>query len=195
MASEPADPSAQLRTGDQPPRPSRTTRFTYKSLDGLTTALTVALVVSALLHLLDVIRQSSAIVTVLRVTGGSMAPADALALDVHAIQLILGQGVTRWVTVILLFFYLPRANRNARSWGLSLRFSPGGTVGWFFVPFANLFKPYSVIEELWQAAELPPTPWQKARTPDLLVWWWGAFLMHGFVGACAGWIALRVNTV
>lgn len=56
----------------------------------------------------------------------------------------------------------------------TISFTPGWVVGWWFVPFANLFKPYLVTKELFEGstpdAELP-------RAPRYLPFW------------CALWIA------
>ena len=48
--------------------------------------------------------------------------------------------------------------------------------GWFFAPFANLFKPYQAIRELWFRA----SDW--AQRPDVLPVWWGVWLISGLTG-------------
>lgn len=61
--------------------------------------------------------------------------------------------------------------RSVPSSGLST--TPGWVVGWWFVPFANLFKPYQVHKELFQAS----TPDDASlRAPAYLGMWWISFI-------------------
>ncbi len=47
-----------------------------------------------------------------------------------------------------------RAHRQLRQLGTQgLQFTPGWGVGWWFVPVANLWKPYQAIKELWVASD------------------------------------------
>ena len=54
--------------------------------------------------------------------------------------------------------------------------SPGWAVGWYFVPFANLVKPYQGMKEAWMASHFRDN-WHGEPTPALLVWWWGLWLV------------------
>lgn len=70
--------------------------------------------------------------------------------------------------VVLCWIYRAMAN----SWALTdfeMEYTPGWAVGWYFVPFANLVKPYAAMKEIWrenveQASERP-------RQNNLTVWW------------------------
>ena len=56
--------------------------------------------------------------------------------------------------IFFFFMWLVRANKNARALGArDMEFTPGWMVGWFFVPLANLFKPYEAVEELYLASD------------------------------------------
>ncbi|HEY8561226.1 MAG TPA: DUF4328 domain-containing protein [Pyrinomonadaceae bacterium] len=69
----------------------------------------------------------------------------------------------------------------------NLEFSPGWAVGWWFIPFANLIKPFQAIRELWNESD-PDFDEETgflqtaAGTPELIGFWWAAFLISGFVG-------------
>ena len=52
-----------------------------------------------------------------------------------------------------------------------LRFTPGWAVGWYFVPIANLWKPYQAMKEIWRASKNPGN-WQAETTSGFLGWWW-----------------------
>jgi hypothetical protein len=53
--------------------------------------------------------------------------------------------------------------------------TPGWAVGWFFIPIANLFKPFDGIREGWQVAT-GAEDWAALPTPPLLRVWWALWL-------------------
>ena len=83
---------------------------------------------------------------------------------------------------IAILVWLYRANRNAHLIGtLEMEVSPGWAVGWFFVPFANLFMPYRAVSEVW-AASGSAVP-GAARPPlALLIGWWLCWLGTNITG-------------
>jgi hypothetical protein len=59
----------------------------------------------------------------------------------------------------------------------------------FFVPFLNLVRPFQVARETWKASDphsTDETSWQNLRTPSLLGWWWGMFLVTSLLRNIAG---------
>ncbi len=71
------------------------------------------------------------------------------------------------VCAIAIGAFLVRANHNARALGgpeHGMTISPGWTVGWFFVPFVNLFRPYQAVKEIWAVS-------QPERSGPLTAWW------------------------
>lgn len=78
--------------------------------------------------------------------------------------------------------WLRRVYRNLGPLGTrSLRFKPGWAVGGWFVPFLNLARPKSIVNDVWRASDpqLPPEmiePPEGARVPSFVNWWWGTLL-------------------
>lgn len=107
--------------------------------------------------------------------GATLLPAQAEIIDDRR-QLIAGiQLVAQIVPVILLVMWVYRANRNARALDApDMKYTPGWSVGWFFVPIASLVKPYSVLKEIWQASSPLKTgqSWREAAVSPLLTVWW-----------------------
>jgi hypothetical protein len=69
------------------------------------------------------------------------------------------------VTGIVFLVWIHRANRNARALGAEgMQFTPGWSVGWFFVPIMSLWKPFQVMREIWQASAQPGN-WQGVQAP------------------------------
>jgi hypothetical protein len=90
-------------------------------------------------------------------------------------------------TIVVFCLWIRRsyaALNTARTPGL--RFTPGWAVGWWFIPFANLYKPYEVMVELWRAT----TPgrsddWAFTPRSPILPLWWGLWLADSFAGNVA----------
>jgi hypothetical protein len=55
---------------------------------------------------------------------------------------------------------------------MDMAYSPGWAVGWFFVPFANLFKPFQVMNELWVVAHR-----DAQRKGSVLACFWGLWIL------------------
>ena len=118
-------------------------------------------------------------------------PFAEFAGDVRVLFISVLQIVTSIITMVLFARFLYCTNRNARALGTEgMSFTPGWTVGWFFIPFANLYKPYQAVRELWQASDLEHREaWRAAPVPGLLGLWWGAWIVAGVLGQ----IVFRLN--
>ena len=79
-----------------------------------------------------------------------------------------------------------RASRNAAVLSvLPQQYRPGWAVGWYFVPIANLWKPYDSMKEIWRRSAWPP---QEGLPPVLGQWW-----LMWIAGNILGQIALRLS--
>jgi hypothetical protein len=102
----------------------------------------------------------------------------ATANDTRQQIIGLGQLALFIVTGIVFLVWIFRANRNARALGAQgMRFTPGWSVGWFFVPIMSLWKPFQAMREIWQASAAPGN-WQGVQAPPLLGWWWAIYLIN-----------------
>jgi hypothetical protein len=81
-------------------------------------------------------------------------------------------AVINIATIVLFAMWIYRVNSNIHALGSpDLRFTPGWAVGWYFVPIANLWKPYQAMKEIWRASKNPGA-WQSETTSLVLGWWW-----------------------
>lgn len=72
--------------------------------------------------------------------------------------------------IVLFFVWLHRAARNVRALGAtSLEFTPGWTVGYFFIPVINLVMPYLAVREIWQHSR--PMAGRGSGNLPVLAWW------------------------
>jgi hypothetical protein len=96
-------------------------------------------------------------------------------------------------TAVMLYVWLFRVRRNLIALNVAgLRFTPGWSVGWFFVPVMNWFRPWQVMKETVKASRVmppgaDPLAWKTAAGSPLVHWWW--WLPFG-LGAAAGGASL-----
>src|SRR5690242_12224870 len=57
--------------------------------------------------------------------------------------------LTLVATIILVGRWIYRASGNAHTLANDLTITPGWAVGWFFIPFANLVRPFESMKETW----------------------------------------------
>lgn len=99
-------------------------------------------------------------------------------------------------TVVLFCCWIFRANKNAQALGVTdMPISAGWSVGWWFIPIANLFKPYQATKEIYQASDpdYGLDDWRSAPVPATLRWWWAAWLIGNFVGEIDGRMGASAN--
>lgn len=107
---------------------------------------------------------------------------DIVTMFIGLAQLVL--GITLGIT-FLSWIYRINKNLNALSWD-DMRFTPGWSIGWYFIPIANLFKPYQVMKEIWEVAHRGESSGQP-----LLGWWWGLWIISNIAGNAAMRLALN----
>ncbi len=85
-------------------------------------------------------------------------------------------------TVIACGIWIYRASHNAGEMQPNeQRITPGWAVGWYFVPFMLLFKPFVAMRQTWNSS-VNPTGDIDRGAPALLGWWWAAWLVSNIGG-------------
>lgn len=78
--------------------------------------------------------------------------------------------------------WIHRANYNARQLGAeNMKFTPGWSVGYYFIPILMLWKPYQAMKEIWKASK-NPSNWESQETSGILPIWWTLWLISNFLG-------------
>ncbi|RMF61099.1 MAG: DUF4328 domain-containing protein [Calditrichaeota bacterium] len=115
---------------------------------------------------------------------------DSRQLSVGVLQILITS-----ITLILGGIWIYRSNENVRKLGgKDMEFTPGWAVGWYFIPFANLWKPYQAMKELWLYSQ-STEEWHKYQSPRILPWWWGLWLISGFLGQLSLRLSLRAEGI
>jgi hypothetical protein len=102
------------------------------------------------------------------------------------------------VTAIVWLVWLSRAYSNLGAVGTrKSRFTPGWAVGYWFVPFVNLVRPYQIILDLWLRSERLNVDDSVANLPRpaIISWWWGVYLLSGFAGRMFASLARDAKTL
>lgn len=85
-------------------------------------------------------------------------------------------------SVIAIAMWIHRAHLRLRQAGVEgLEYTPGWAVGWYFIPFANLIKPYQAMRELWNTSHASSDHF-AVDAPDLLKMWWGTWIVGNIIG-------------
>jgi hypothetical protein len=105
-----------------------------------------------------------------------LLPTDFLTGATGVIQAILAI-----VSGIAFLVWTYRTNKGLRAWSAEpMKFTPGWSVGWYFIPIANLFKPYQVMKEIWSVSHTG-----EERDDAIVVSWWTLWVVSNFVGRFA----------
>lgn len=97
------------------------------------------------------------------------------------------------VLVVMVGMWIYRAAHNARLVRPSMQNSPGWAVGWYFIPVANLWKPYQAMSEIWRIS-CHPDSWKSVRTPAVMGWWWAGWLLSNMISNGANRAATSATT-
>jgi hypothetical protein len=97
-------------------------------------------------------------------------------------------------TAIVFLTWINRANKNCHGFTTGMEFTSGWSVGWYFVPFANLLKPFQVMNEIWRVSH-DPARWKTMATPGLLRWWWALWLISSFLGQASFRMSMSAKTL
>jgi len=137
------------------------------------------------------------LLAILSLATGNAAQAledELTATDVAEALLGLAQLAVFIVTGVVFLMWIHRANRNARALGAEgMTFTPGWSVGWYFVPILCLWKPYQAMKEIWQASQ-NPRAWTTQEVSPIVSRWWALWLLSNFLGQLALRLAFRAET-
>lgn len=109
---------------------------------------------------------------------------DAVVALVGLVQLVLSIA-----TGITFLMWIYRSNKNLRTLSTEpMHFTPGWSVGWYFVPIANLFKPYQVMKELWTVSHQ-----DEDHSYAIVGWWWALWIISNLLSRIAFRLVLRAE--
>lgn len=163
-----------------PPKRAPSPRYTFaKDPTGLTAFVKTMLWISVLAGIASIVSDLGQ----LQLIGSeSLTPSviesnDArqqnIAILALAVYVITGIGFLKWIY---------RANLNSRGFGaVDMHFTPGWSIGYYFIPFINLVRPYQAMKEIWQVSQ-NPKDWKAQPGSGMLGWWWALWILSAVLG-------------
>ncbi len=96
-------------------------------------------------------------------------------LGIFTILLFIAQAIS-----ILMWIY--RANDNIRQLGAqNMQFTPGWSIGYYFIPIVNLWKPYYAMKEIYLCSQSVSKNPEKTGEGILSLWWF-LWILSGIMG-------------
>ncbi|WP_431688811.1 DUF4328 domain-containing protein [Hahella sp. NBU794] len=83
---------------------------------------------------------------------------------------------------VLILRWIHRANYNARQLGADgMVFTPGWSIGYYFIPILTLWKPYQAMKEIWKASK-NPLDFTNQSVSGILPLWWTLWVTTNILG-------------
>ncbi len=169
----------------------------YAPSEGRANLVTGVFVVYLLVEIISIISTYQEISLLERIRDGGLytiAEADASDVRQGAIGLLYLLIFVLLITTFLMWLYRVRKNEAALII-TGTRFSVGWSIWVWFIPIMQLFRPYQIMKEAWQASSREPeqlasrTPgprfpsisWQQSPISPLLGWWWALWLVGNYI--------------
>lgn len=128
-------------------------------------------------------------------TSQAQAVADGEANDARQGLIAIAYTIVFIISGIIILKWIYRANYNARQLGAKeMQFTPGWSVGWYFIPIFTLWKPYQAMKEIWKASANPDN-WSNEKVSSVLPWWWFFWLVNNFLGQAVLRMSLRAEEI
>lgn len=147
---------------------------------------------------------AGAVVSVIAMAVNAALIGTLRGADDHTVPYEMGESITELLFVLVLLLqvlvfiatavafvmWMHRAYRNLPALGAqSLETTPGWAIGYFFIPFANLVKPFQAIREIWHASKPGSETNEnfggvsaRGGTPALVGWWWAFWIIANISG-------------
>lgn len=100
-----------------------------------------------------------------------------------------------FITGITFLRWIYRANLNSKGFGAqNMRFTPGWSVAYYFIPIVSLVKPYQSMKEIWKISN-NPKDWKSQKQTLILPLWWMLWLASCFLGQTTLMLSRNANTI
>ncbi len=157
---------------------------------GLLTVVLIMLMGGMVLDLVSLVSKAMQYELLSRMAGqGAWSEAETSSNDMR--EQILNLVDLGWTILAAIPFLklLGRFNHNAWSFGArGMEYTPGWTIGSFFVPILSLFQPYQAVQQIWKVSQKGSGGWTNRLGSSLIGLWWALWIAQIILGQ-----ALRVT--
>jgi len=167
--------------------------FEFRPLDRIARMLRFWLILGAIVSLVAGLSDLIEIQLLSRIAAGEeLSVLETDANDNRQGLIAIIQALVMLATVVSCVSWCYRSRKNLPALGATyLQYSPGWTIGGFFVPIMSLYRPFQVMKEVWRGSipedstitsAMPVGELVKERAPRIVWWWWALFLVSAFFG-------------
>jgi len=153
----------------------------YRDAATLTSLLRIVLILFIVASLYSTFSDLMEIAVLQRVVAGDdAATTEQAASDARMAVVTIFDRLLFLTSGIAFLVWTYRMHTNATALGGSdyMEFTAGWAVGWYFIPIANLWKPYQALREIAQASHPDYDDWLHAPRPAILPMWWALVLAN-----------------
>lgn len=176
--------------------PSAPVDRAYKDADTLTLLVKLCMagsIVGAAANIVTSVRQQARFARA-QSNGLSLEEAYAqLGLEFFTAPLMQMLFLLAGYVIVSVWIHRISSNTRALVGPRYMDFTPAWAVGWYFIPFANLWKPYQAIRELW-TLNFAKHPAHPGEANALLPVWWFLWLGWNAASNLAGRMSWRADT-
>ena len=97
------------------------------------------------------------------------------------------------VSGFLCLRWIHRMAHNARARASYMQYTPGWSIGWYFVPIAYWWKPYQAMKEIWGESEKQAGA-QGVNGGVLLGWWWTLWIAVSVISNASFRLSMRSSS-
>jgi uncharacterized protein DUF4328 len=96
--------------------------------------------------------------------------------------------------IVFFIMWFRRAYNNLQAAGVRILHAEGWAAGCWFVPILNLFRPYQIMEEIWEQTQnlIGNSP---LASKSIIGFWWGMMVLNGIVDRISSRMMLSANTL
>lgn len=172
-------------------------QFIYKDISSLYNTLILLLKATILISLVAAISSMLEVKLINDMTTGNFDNStieDQANINDLRQQLI---GIIQFslfiITGIVFLRWIYFSNLNSRSLGASgMQFTPGWSIGYYFVPFLHIYKPYIAMKEIWKTSK-DPKNWEMVKTPSLFPQWWTLWIISSISANISFRLSMRAE--
>ncbi len=171
----------------------------FRPADTISRIAIVLIVVCLIANLLCIAATLSQISLLGSVAGGAVIGIDEaeandgryVAANLVALLTIAASGIA-----FLSWFHRVHSNLPVLA-AQSIRFTPGWAVGYFFIPFVNLVRPYQVADEIWKGSDPGRVDGSgiAPASPSIVGWWWAAYILSSLANSVVSRLAVGTERI
>ncbi|MCA8834570.1 MAG: DUF4328 domain-containing protein [Proteobacteria bacterium] len=95
-------------------------------------------------------------------------------------------GIIAFLTYIMCIIFVARwifvsSKHNHQTTAEDLKYTPGWSVGWYFVPVLSFWEPYKAFKQIYQVS-VDPDNWKTVVVPSIMQALWGLWLITKIIG-------------